>query len=78
MKRGGTKEDEDEVVGGSGRWGEETATYQAWVTEVMANQDFFHVEPPATVRPEGWPPTRYEAKALRAGRSPLYWTFTRK
>lgn len=53
-------------------------TYQAWVTEVMANQDFFHVEPPATVRPEGWPPTRYEAKALRAGRSPLYWTFTRK
>jgi tRNA (guanine-N7-)-methyltransferase len=24
----------------------------------------------------GWPPTRYEAKALREGRQPRYWTFT--
>lgn len=53
-------------------------TYQAWVTEVMAAQDFFHAAPPATQRPADWPPTRYEAKALRAGRTPLYWSFVRK
>ena len=29
-------------------------------------------------RPEGWPPTRYEAKALRSGRAPLYWRFARR
>ncbi|TIO11894.1 MAG: tRNA (guanosine(46)-N7)-methyltransferase TrmB, partial [Mesorhizobium sp.] len=27
---------------------------------------------------EGWPGTRYEAKALRAGRRPAYLTFIRK
>ncbi len=48
-------------------------TYQAWVAEVLAAQDFFAGPPPATVRPDGWPPTRYEAKALAAGRAPLYW-----
>ena len=53
-------------------------TYQAWVRDVMAAQTLFDVAEPATIRPEGWPPTRYEAKALRAGRQPLYWTFTRR
>lgn len=53
-------------------------TYQAWVQEVMAAQDLFDTAPPATTRPEGWPPTRYEAKALQAGRQPLYWTFVRR
>ena len=52
-------------------------TYQGWVAEVMAVQGFFHVAPPATIRPEGWPPTRYEAKAAKAGRMPVYWSFTR-
>jgi tRNA (guanine-N7-)-methyltransferase len=50
-------------------------TYQAWVAEVMAAQPYFDVAPPATERPAGWPPTRYEAKALAAGRRPLYWVF---
>ncbi len=53
-------------------------TYQAWVTEVMARQDRFEVTAPAEARPPDWPPTRYEAKALRAGRRPLYWRFIRK
>ena len=53
-------------------------TYQAWVTDVMAGQDMFDTPPPVPARPTGWPPTRYEAKALRAGRSPLYWSFTRR
>jgi len=49
-------------------------TYQAWIAEVMAAQDVFDAPPPATERPAGWPPTRYEAKALREGRAPQYWT----
>jgi tRNA (guanine-N7-)-methyltransferase len=53
-------------------------TYQAWVTEVMAAQSWFEAPPPATQRPADWPPTRYEAKALREGRSPLYWCFVRR
>jgi tRNA (guanine-N7-)-methyltransferase len=52
-------------------------TYQAWVDEVMADQTLFAASPPANERPPGWPPTRYEAKALRGGRSPRYWTFIR-
>ena len=50
-------------------------TYQAWVGEVMAAQTLFANLPPSTTRPVGWPATRYEAKALRAGRAPLYWSF---
>jgi len=53
-------------------------TYQDWVTEVMAAQTLFDAPPPAHVRPAGWPPTRYEAKALRAGRTPRYWRFIRR
>ncbi len=52
-------------------------TYQAWVAEVMHDQALFSVPTPARVRPPGWPPTRYEAKALAAGRTPLYWSFER-
>ncbi len=53
-------------------------TYQAWVTEVMGTQDLFDTAPPADERPAGWPPTRYEAKAMREGRTPLYWRFIRR
>ncbi len=52
-------------------------TYQAWVAEVMAAQTLFRVSEPATARPATWAPTRYEAKALRAGRQPLYWSVSR-
>ena len=52
-------------------------TYQAWVAEVMARQTLFDTPPAATARPHDWPPTRYEAKAIAAGRSPLYWVITR-
>jgi tRNA (guanine-N7-)-methyltransferase len=53
-------------------------TYQDWVKEVMAAQILFDAPPAAAERPAGWPPTRYEAKALLAGRTPLYWTFVRR
>ena len=53
-------------------------TYQGWVAEVMAAQTLFAASEPARARPQGWPPTRYEAKALAAGRTPLYWSFIRR
>lgn len=63
--------------GATWRIASDDPTYQAWVTDVLAAQRLFAVPPPATQRPEGWPPTRYEAKALAAGRTPRYWTATR-
>jgi tRNA (guanine-N7-)-methyltransferase len=53
-------------------------TYQAWVAEVFAAQELFDLPQPAEARPADWPPTRYEAKALREGRRPLYWAATRR
>jgi len=64
--------------GGEWRIASDHPVYQAWVTEVLAAQALFAVPPPATERPTGWPPTRYEAKAIREGRAPLYWTLTRR
>ena len=52
-------------------------TYQAWVEETMAAQTLFSRAGHADTRPAGWPGTRYEAKALREGRRPRYWTFVR-
>lgn len=53
-------------------------TYQAWVDEVLSDQPFFVLAAHARgERPEGWFPTRYEAKAIREGRTPRYWTFRR-
>ena len=63
--------------GGVWRVASDDPTYQAWVGDVMAAQDLFDAPTPAALRPEGWPPTRYEAKALRAGRTPQYWSFVR-
>jgi tRNA (guanine-N7-)-methyltransferase len=63
-------------AGSEWRVASDEPTYQAWVEEVMAGQSLFDVAPPAMDRPPGWPPTRYEAKALREGRQPRYWTFT--
>lgn len=53
-------------------------TYQQWVEEVLRASPLFAGGPPAEERPEGWPPTRYEAKAIAAGRKPLYWVWTSK
>ena len=63
--------------GAEWRLASDDPTYQAWVAEVMANQDYFAIAPPVPTRPEGWFPTRYETKALAAGRQPLYWVFAR-
>jgi len=63
--------------GATWRVASDDPTYQAWVGEVMDAQALFSTPPPARERPAGWPTTRYEAKALAAGRAPLYWSFTR-
>lgn len=64
--------------GGVWRVASDDPTYQAWVGSVMAGQDLFHAPLPVAARPQGWPPTRYEAKAAKAGRVPMYWTFVRR
>lgn len=53
-------------------------TYQAWVAEVMEAQAMFERVSLDANRPSGWPGTRYEAKALREGRQPLYWVWRRR
>ncbi len=63
--------------GGVWRIGTDDPVYQAWTADVLAAQHFFEVPPPATERPAGWPPTRYEAKAVAAGRRPLWWELRR-
>jgi len=63
--------------GGEWRIASDDPVYQAWVTEVMAAQSLFAHAEPARERPAGWFATRYEAKALREGRTPVYWTFRR-
>ncbi len=63
--------------GGEWRIASDDPTYQIWVRDVMGSQTLFSPEACTQVRPAGWPPTRYEAKALRAGRTPLYWVFRR-
>ena len=64
--------------GGEWRIATDDPTYQAWVAEVMEGQDFFTRNLFTDSRPEGWPGTRYEAKALREGRQPLYWIWCRQ
>ena len=53
-------------------------TYQDWVRTTMAAQTHFEQTRHVHERPEGWPPTRYEAKALSAGRHPQYWSFRKR
>jgi tRNA (guanine-N7-)-methyltransferase len=63
--------------GGEWRIASDDPTYQAWVAEVFGQSGLFEQVLFAEARPEGWPPTRYEAKALREGRRPMYWVFSR-
>jgi tRNA (guanine-N7-)-methyltransferase len=63
--------------GGQWRIATDDPTYQQWVIEVMEAQDLFRRVSLDMLRPEGWPPTRYEAKALREGRQPMYWVWER-
>ena len=63
--------------GGEWRIASDDPTYQQWTDEVLAAQELFTVTR-VSERPTGWPPTRYEAKAIAAGRQPLYWLLVRR
>jgi tRNA (guanine-N7-)-methyltransferase len=63
--------------GGEWRIASDDPTYQGWTDEVLAAQSVFAVTR-TDERPAGWPPTRYEAKAIAAGRRPLYWSLIRR
>jgi len=53
-------------------------TYKAWAREVMAGRkDFTDITGDAAQKPEDWPQTRYEAKARREGRDPIFLSFRR-
>ncbi len=63
--------------GGEWRIATDDPTYQTWVGEVLAAQRHFAPSAPMAERPPNWAPTRYEAKAIAAGRRPLYWSLRR-
>ncbi len=66
------------VPGGEWRIATDDPTYQDWTDEVLAAQSGFEIAVRTQTRPEGWPPTRYEAKAISAGRQPIYWSLLRR
>ena len=66
------------ATGGEWRIASDDPTYQQWVAGVLEAQHMFDGTTPVAARPRGWPPTRYEAKALREGRQPLYWSLRRR
>lgn len=60
--------------GGEWRIASDDPTYQGWTDEVLAGQSLLTLVARTESRPQHWPPTRYEAKAIQAGRQPLYWS----
>jgi tRNA (guanine-N7-)-methyltransferase len=53
------------------------ADYLAWIKEHAASQGSFALEAETRTRAADWPATRYEEKALKAGRTPAFLTFRR-
>ncbi len=64
--------------GGEWRIASDDPTYQDWVRTVMSADPNFSLGLHEFQVPAGWPPTRYQAKALRAGRQSVYWSFVRR
>jgi tRNA (guanine-N7-)-methyltransferase len=48
-----------------------------WMPARISGHPAFRLDERWDIRPEGWPPTRYEAKALAAGRRPVYLSYRR-
>jgi tRNA (guanine-N7-)-methyltransferase len=61
---------------GEWRIASDDPTYQDWTDEVLATQTLLTLQSRTLSRPQAWPPTRYEAKAMAAGRQPIYWSVT--
>jgi tRNA (guanine-N7-)-methyltransferase len=49
-----------------------------WMQAQLGDHPDFTLEAKADERPEHWPPTRYEAKAIAVGRNRIYLTYRRK
>ena len=65
--------------GGELRVATDEPVYKEWALEQMAaSPDFAIATQDPTARPADWPETRYEAKALREGRAPIYVSYRRK
>jgi tRNA (guanine-N7-)-methyltransferase len=65
--------------GGELRVATDEPVYKEWALEQMAaSPDFAIATQDPAVRPADWPETRYEAKALREGRAPIYVSYRRK
>ena len=54
------------------------AILQEWMPARLGEHPAFALIARVETRPDDWPPTRYEAKALKAGRRPIYLTYRRK
>lgn len=66
------------IDGGELRVASDDPTYVDWMLMVLGAHPLFEGGVVSTgPRPEGWPPTRYEAKAIREGRPPT-WTSWRR
>jgi tRNA (guanine-N7-)-methyltransferase len=65
--------------GGELRIATDEPVYKEWAVEQMAAAaEFERITVDPTQRPADWPETRYEAKALREGRQPIYLSFRRR
>ncbi len=64
------------------RFASDAEDYVTWALERFMAHDAFHWTAEEAsdwhLRPQGWPPTRYEAKALKAGRRPAYLRLIRR
>lgn len=65
------------ILSPQGHWhiASDDPTYQEWVEETLQNQPYFKKILQTNKRPENWPSTRYEQKAYKAGRKPIFWIF---
>jgi tRNA (guanine-N7-)-methyltransferase len=67
------------VPGGELRIATDDAVYQDWARSTMAARpDFADITGDASVKPPDWPETRYEAKARRDGRTPIFLRYRRR
>lgn len=65
-------------AGGELRLATDHADYAAWALEHLSADARFLMAGEWGARPADWPPTRYEQKALKAGRGCVYFRFVRK
>ena len=54
------------------------AGYEGWIREHAAAEGSFRLAADSRARPPDWPATRYEEKAVAAGRRPAYFSFVRR